>query len=84
MNKCKVSVIHDYFIVFIRHDPAEIRGLAASSQLGPIVPKIEASTGVFVLAVCALKRFNGSGARQPSMILPIESTNKATAPKNVV
>jgi hypothetical protein len=68
MNLREVSVIYDHLVVFIRHDPAEIRGLAASSQLGPIGPKIEATTGVFVLIVCDLKRSNSSGARKPSMI----------------
>ena len=69
MNKREISVVYNHLVVFIRHDSAEIRGLAALSQLGPIVPKIEVSTGVFALVVCALKRSISSHARQPSMIL---------------
>ena len=66
MNLRKVSVICGHLAVFIRLDRAKIRGLAASSQLGPIVPKIKSSTGVFVRAVCALKRPVSSDARQTS------------------
>ena len=29
MNQREVSVVYDHLVVFIRHDPAEIRGLVA-------------------------------------------------------
>jgi hypothetical protein len=68
MNQREDSMIYDHLVVFIRHDPVEIRRFRCQHTLGLGTLKKLSSTGVFVRAVCALKRSISSDARQPSMI----------------
>jgi hypothetical protein len=60
-------------VVFIRHGSAEIWGFQYGVTLGLGTLEIEASTGVFVLVVCALKRSISCGPSKPSTILNQEA-----------
>jgi hypothetical protein len=55
MNLLQVPMKCGVFVVFIRHDSAEIWGFRYG--LKPVIgtPKVLARTGVFVRVVCALK-----------------------------
>ena len=54
MNKREDSMIYDHLVVFIRHDPVEIRRFRCQHTLGLGAFKKWASTGVLGLLVCAL------------------------------
>jgi hypothetical protein len=69
MNQREVTMIYGRLVVFIRHDSAEIWGFSYGLTLGIGTLKIMASTGVFVLVVCALKHSISGHRRQPSAIL---------------
>ena len=69
MNLRKVTVKYGGLVVFIRHDSAEIWGFRYGLKLVIGTLKIMASTGVFVLVVCAHKHSISGHGRQPSMIL---------------
>jgi hypothetical protein len=57
------------FVVFIRHDSADIWGFKYGLALVIGTLKIIASTSVFVHVVCALKNSIENFPSQPSMIL---------------
>ena len=62
MNLSELSMKYDCFVIFIRHDSAEIWGFRYGLTLGIGTQKIMASTGVFVLVVFALKlHISGGG-----------------------
>jgi hypothetical protein len=69
MNLSELSMKYDCFVIFIRHDSAEIWGFRYGLTLGIGTQKIMASTGVFVLVLCALNNSVSGHGRQPSMIL---------------
>ena len=54
MNLPEVTMKYGRLVVFIRHDSAEVWGFRYGLALGIGTLKIMASTGVFVLVVCAL------------------------------
>jgi hypothetical protein len=60
-----------HLVVFIRHDSAEIWEFRYGLTLGIGTIKIMASSGVFVLVVCALKHSISGHGGQPSMILTL-------------
>jgi hypothetical protein len=53
MNLCEVNMKYGGSVVFMRHDYAEIWGFRFGVTLGVGTLKIMASSGVFVLVVCA-------------------------------
>jgi hypothetical protein len=57
MNLREVTMKYCCFVVFIRHDSAEIGGFRYGLKFGIGTLKIMASTGVFVRVLCSLKRF---------------------------
>ena len=54
--------------IVVRRDPAEIHDLVDLALLGSVCVKKLISTGVFVLAVCALRRSIKGFPWKPSMI----------------
>jgi hypothetical protein len=69
MNLRKVTLKYGRLVVLIRNDSAEIWGFRYRPTLGIGTKKIMASTGVFVLVVCAVKHSTSWHGRQPGMIL---------------
>jgi hypothetical protein len=69
MNLREVYMKYGRLAVFIRHDSVEIWGIRYGLKLGIGTVIIMASTGVFVLVVCALERPIGGHGRRPSLIL---------------
>jgi hypothetical protein len=63
MNLREVSMRNGRLVVFIRQDSAEIWGFMYRLTLGICIPKIMASTGVFVLVVFALKHLTSGHGR---------------------
>jgi hypothetical protein len=56
MKLREVTMTYGRLVVFIRHDSAEIWGFRSGLKLGIGTLKIMASTGVFVLEVCAISK----------------------------
>jgi hypothetical protein len=56
MKLREVTMTYGRLVVFIRHDSAEIWGFRSRLKLGIGTLKIMASTGVFVLGVCAISK----------------------------
>jgi hypothetical protein len=69
MNLRDVTMKYKRLVVFIHHDSAEIWWFKYVLTLVIGTLEIIASTGVFVLVVCALKHSISGHGRQPSMIL---------------
>jgi hypothetical protein len=69
MNLREVTMKYNRFVVFIRHDSAEIWGVGYRLTPNTGTLKIMASTGVFVRVVCALNHSINSFPCSQSMIL---------------
>jgi hypothetical protein len=80
----EVDVKHRHLVDFMRLDPAETRWLVGKTPLAVSACVGEASTGVFVLVVCALKRPFKFFSLHQSMIFYQSFTCKGTAPKKSV
>ena len=81
MNKREDSMIYDHLVVFIRHDPVEIRRFRCQHTLGLGTLKNLASTGIFGLVVCALNCATKRDPSEPSMILAHRKDIKSRSPK---
>ena len=67
--------------IVVRRDPAEIHDLVDLALLGSVCLKKMISTGVFVLAVCALRRSIKGFLRKSSMIFTHIRQNEAAGAK---
>jgi hypothetical protein len=68
MNLREVTMKYGRFVVFIRHDSAEIWGFGYGLTFIIGALKIMPSTGVFVRVVCALKHSIKNFSSAPSII----------------
>jgi len=81
MNLREVTMKYCGLIVFMRHDSAEIWGFRYGLALVIRTLQIIASTGVFVLVVCALKRTIKNFPPQLSLIFSFSTCKKNLSSK---